>query len=90
MWDLAWALHSFIGLWPDSTLTHGDTVGRIAASVMVQKSTSPIAHTCSMSWSNEPDIMPTCSDRKLKVAIGVSNNWLPTAMPTYGRKDRTA
>ena len=31
MWDLAWALHSFVGLWPDSTLTHSDTVGRIAA-----------------------------------------------------------
>lgn len=31
MWDLAWALHSFVGLWPDSSLTHGDTVRRIAA-----------------------------------------------------------
>ncbi len=31
MWDLAWAVHSFIGLWPDSALTHDETVRRIAA-----------------------------------------------------------
>ncbi len=31
MWDLAWAAHSFVGLWPDSTLTHDETVRRIAA-----------------------------------------------------------
>jgi tRNA A-37 threonylcarbamoyl transferase component Bud32 len=31
MWDLAWAVHSFVGLWPDSTLTDDETVRRIAA-----------------------------------------------------------
>ena len=31
MWDLAWALHSFVGLWPDSPLSHVVTVRRIAA-----------------------------------------------------------
>ncbi|MDJ0953207.1 MAG: aminoglycoside phosphotransferase family protein [Acidimicrobiia bacterium] len=31
MWDLAWALHSFVGLWPDSPIAHDDTVRRIAA-----------------------------------------------------------
>ncbi len=30
-WDLAWALHSFVGLWPDSPLTHAATVRRISA-----------------------------------------------------------
>jgi len=31
MWDLAWALHSFVGLWPDSTLTSEQIASRIAA-----------------------------------------------------------
>lgn len=31
MWDLAWALHSFVGLWPDSTLTNEQIASRIAA-----------------------------------------------------------
>ena len=31
MWDLAWALHSFVGLWPESALSHEQTVRRIAA-----------------------------------------------------------
>lgn len=31
LWDLAWAVHSFVGLWPDSTLTHEQTAARIAA-----------------------------------------------------------
>ena len=31
MWDLAWALHSFVGLWPNSSLTHHQIVSRIAA-----------------------------------------------------------
>lgn len=30
-WDLAWALHSFVGLWPDSTLDDATIVRRIAA-----------------------------------------------------------
>jgi len=31
MWDLAWALHSFVGLWPDSTRSHPEIAERIAA-----------------------------------------------------------
>jgi len=31
MWDLAWALHSFVGLWPDSAAPDELTVCRIAA-----------------------------------------------------------
>lgn len=31
MWDLAWALHSFVGLWPDTTLTSEQIASRIAA-----------------------------------------------------------
>lgn len=31
MWDLAWALHSFVGLWPDSPLTDCQIIGRISA-----------------------------------------------------------
>lgn len=30
-WDLAWALHSFVGLWPDSTMSLEQTVRRIDA-----------------------------------------------------------
>jgi Ser/Thr protein kinase RdoA (MazF antagonist) len=30
MWDLAWAVHSFVGLWPDSTLDHPTLARRIA------------------------------------------------------------
>ena len=31
MWDLAWALHSFVGLWPDSKLDDATIVRHIAA-----------------------------------------------------------
>jgi hypothetical protein len=31
LWDLAWALHSFVGLWPDSPRTHSEIADRIAA-----------------------------------------------------------
>jgi len=31
MWDLAWALHSFVGLWPHTTLTSEQIASRIAA-----------------------------------------------------------
>lgn len=31
VWDLAWALHSFVGLWPDSTLDDTAIVRNIAA-----------------------------------------------------------
>ncbi len=31
LWDLAWAVQTFVGLWPDSALTFDETVGRIAA-----------------------------------------------------------
>ncbi len=31
LWDLAWALHSFVGLWPDSTLDDETTIQRVSA-----------------------------------------------------------
>jgi Ser/Thr protein kinase RdoA (MazF antagonist) len=31
LWDLGWAVHSFVGLWPDSTLSDEQTASRIAA-----------------------------------------------------------
>ncbi len=31
LWDLSWALHSFVGLWPDSPISSSEVVSRIAA-----------------------------------------------------------
>lgn len=31
VWDLAWALHTFVGLWPDTSLATDETVRRVIA-----------------------------------------------------------
>ncbi len=88
LWDLSWALHSFVGLWPDSPISSSEVVSRIAAFCDGPRSNGSIDPASSTSSLSGPPITQRCSAGALFKAKSLSCGWSARVTPSAGSRAR--